>query len=73
MGCTADLGLLRSRERVHSESLHRVVSNERVLIRRVVDGPLAEAAVDHSEGLFFRPQRAMTSVLLPTRTCFEVY
>ena len=46
MGCTADLGLLRSRERVRSESLHRVVSNERVLIRRVVDGPLAEAAVD---------------------------
>ena len=52
MGCTADLGLLRSRERVRSESLHRVVSNERVLIRRVVDGPLAEAAVDHSGTLF---------------------
>ena len=54
MGCTADLGLLRSRERVHSESLHRDVSNERVLRRRVVHGPLAEAAVDPS-GTHFSP------------------
>ena len=74
--CTADLGLLRSRERVHSESLHRVVSNERVSRRRVVGVPRAEAAVDPSGGPISRPRHAaaaMTSLLLPTRTCFEVY
>ena len=54
MGCTADLGLLRSRERVRSESLHRVVSNERVSIRRVVGVPRPEAAVDPS-GTHFSP------------------
>ena len=69
MGCTADLGLLRSRERVRSESLHRVVSNERDLTRRVSRVPRPEAAVDPS-GTHFSPAAGDDEGFTPDRDWF---